>query len=410
MVKTNRIPRLAIIGVAAAGVLAFAGCSAGATGTSADPAGGATSDGCGVVPESGAQDPNALLADFPAEIVDGYNLYPYEIRESAWGEYASAKDDGYTAAIVGMPPASPFIAAMSDAIRSSLDEAGVEIVADFAPDDPSNVPLQLQQFNEALALKPDVIIYTAIAPEPSVDLVTAAHDAGIPVVAAQVPIDSEYAVSVTQNAPLAIATVSAGTVSAIGGEGSVLRVAGIPGIPNEIFASAGIDAILEDCPGITVAGEVTGFFQPATAQTEVTKFLATNPLGVDAVLQSGTMGLGIRNAFTESGLEVPPIADDGASQGFAAWALDNPDYPYYGTTTPAVRTGEVSVDVALRILAGEGPKINQIIQPSTLVTQENLAEFADESWPITDATALAGNPEDYQPSERLDQFFHNPGQ
>ena len=121
MVKTNRIPRLAIVGVAAAGMLAFAGCSAGTTSTSADPAGGATSDGCGVVPETGAQDPNALLADFPAEIVDGYNLYPYEIRESAWGEYASAKDDGYTAAIVGMPPASPFIAAMSDAIRSSLD-------------------------------------------------------------------------------------------------------------------------------------------------------------------------------------------------------------------------------------------------------------------------------------------------
>ena len=57
---------------------------------------------------------------------------------------------------------------MSAAIRTSLKANGVKIVGDFAPDDPSNVPLQLQQFNEALSLKPDVIIYTAIAPEPSV--------------------------------------------------------------------------------------------------------------------------------------------------------------------------------------------------------------------------------------------------
>ena len=173
---------------------------------------------------------------------------------------------------------------MSEAIRTSLKANGVKIVGDFAPDDPSNVPLQLQQFNEALSLKPDVIIYTAIAPEPSVGLAKAAHDAGIPLVAAQVPIDSEYAVSVTRNTPLAIAQVTAGTVASIGGKGNVLRVDGIPGIPVSTFASLGIDAVLENCPEVKVAGSVTGFFQPATAQAEVQKFLATNPAGVDAVL------------------------------------------------------------------------------------------------------------------------------
>lgn len=409
MVKTSRGPRLAAAGVAlaTASALGLAGCAAptGSPTASDGPAAGE----CGTVPQVGANDPNGLLADFPAEVADGYNLYPFEIQESAWADYASEKDGDYTAALVGMPPASPFIATMTEAIRSSLTDAGVEIVADFAPDDPSNVPLQLQQFNEALALKPDVIIYTPIAPEPSIDLVKAAFDAGIPVVAAQTPIDSPYAVSVTRNAALGIAEVTAGTVSAIGGEGSVLKVAGIPGIPNETFANAGAAAVLESCPGITIAGEVTGFFQPATAQAEVQKFLATNPLGVDAVLQSGTMGLGILNAFVESGLDVPPIADDGASQGFAAWALQHPDYPYFGTPTPSVRTGQVVAEVALRILAGEGPKINQIVQKSNILTQENLADVADESWEVTDFSDLAGDDDDYQPTERLDLFFKNPG-
>jgi ribose transport system substrate-binding protein len=416
MMKTS-FPRFsteaaAILG---AGALALTGCSAPAPATpgssgvaTAGPVSPAAGT-CGSLPTDAANDPSGLLADFPKEIAGGYDLYPYEIRKSAWAGYKSKKNDGFTAAIVGMPPASPFIASMSEAIRASLKANGFVVVGEFAPDDPSNVPLQLQQFNEALSLKPDVIIYTAIAPEPSVDLAKAAHDAGIPLVAAQVPIDSEYAVSVTRNTPLAIAQVTAGTLGAIGGKGNVLRVDGIPGIPVSTFAGLGIDAVLENCPEVKVAGSVTGFFQPATAQAEVQKFLVTHPAGVDAVLQAGTMGVGIRNAFEESGLEVPPIADDGSSHGFSSWALANPDYPYFGTTTPSVRTGEAVVDVALRILKGEGPKINQIVEPSVLVSRENLAEVADPSWDHNDLTDLAGEPKDYLPADRLNAFFSTPG-
>lgn len=418
MQKNTKIPRISKLGAAILGIsaLALTGC---AGGTSADPAAdgaaasnqsGPVADGaCGSVPKGAANDPNGLLKDFSPEIAEGYSLHPDEVRTSAWADYKSKKTEGFTAAVVGMPPASPFIASMSESIRASLKKADVEVLGEFAPDDPSNVPLQLQQFNEALALKPDVIIYTAIAPEPSVALAKQAFDAGIPLVAAQVPIDSEYAVTVTRNVPLAIAEVTAGTMRSIGGKGDVLRVAGIPGIPSSTLADIGMDAILETCPDVKVVGSVTGFFQPATAQAEVQKFLATNPAGVDAVMQAGTMGVGIRNAFEEAGMDVPPIADDGSSHGFASWALANPEYPYFGTTTPSVRTGEVSVEVALRILKGEGPKINQIVEPSVLVTRENLEQVADATWEPSDLTDLAGSPDDYLPTEKLDQFFSNPG-
>lgn len=418
MTKMTSFPRFTTSGAAILGAsaLVLTGCSASAPAasdsssrSSAAPAASAAPGSCGSVPTGSANDPSGLLAGFPKEISAGYDLYPYEIRKSAWAGYKSKKTDGFTAAIVGMPPASPFIASMSKAIRASLNAKGVKIVGDFAPDDPSNVPLQLQQFNEALSLKPDVIIYMAIAPEPSVDLAKAAHEAGIPLVAAQVPIDSEYAVSVTRNTPLAIAQVTAGTLEAIGGKGNVLRVDGIPGIPASTFATMGIDAVLKNCPEVKVSGSVTGFFQPATAQAEVQKFLAVNPAGVDAVLQAGTMGVGIRNAFEESGLEVPPIADDGSSQGFSAWALANPDYPFFGTTTSSVRTGEVVADVALRILKGEGPKINQIIDPSVIVSRDNLAKVADPSWDVNDLTDLTGDPKDFLPTDRLDKFFSTPG-
>ncbi|BCW44820.1 substrate-binding domain-containing protein [Arthrobacter sp. StoSoilB5] len=418
MKKMTSFPRFTTFGAAilSAGALVLTGCSASgpaAPGSSGGNAPGAAEPAaagtCGSLPTDTVNDPNGLLAGFPKEIAAGYDLYPYEIRKSAWAGYKSKKTDGFTAAIVGMPPASPFIASMSAAIRTSLKASGVKIVGEFAPDDPSNVPLQLQQFNEALSLKPDVIIYTPIAPEPSVGLAKAAFDAGIPLVAAQVPIDSEYAVSVTRNTPLAIAQVTAGTLRAIGGKGNVLRVDGIPGIPASTFANLGIDAVLKNCPEIKVSGTVTGFFQPAKAQAEVQKFLATNPAGVDAVLQAGTMGVGIRNAFDDSGMDVPPIADDGSSRGFSSWALAKQEYPFFGTTTPSVRTGEAVADVALRILKGQGPKINQIVEPSVIVSRENLAMLADPSWDHNDLTDLAGAPEDYLPTDRLNEFFSQPG-
>ena len=55
-----------------------------------------------------------------------------------------------------------------------------------------------------------------------------------------------------------------------------------------------------------------------------------------------------------------------------------------------MRTGEAVVDVALRILKGEGPKINQIVEPSVIVSRENLAKVADRSWDHNDLTDLAG--------------------
>ena len=215
-----------------------------------------------------------------------------------------------------MPPASAFVNVMLDTVRKELAAADVEIVADLAPDDPTNVPLQLQQFSQAVALKPDVIFFIPLAGEPSVDAVKAAGEAGIPVIAMQSVVDSEYAVSVTGNSVLQAMKAGASTLKRHWRTGNVLRVTGIPGISTELYAEDGFQNVLELCPDVSIAGEVTGFFEATTAQTATLQYLATNPAGVDAVLQSGTMGLGVLNAFEESGLEVPPIADIGRNPRF----------------------------------------------------------------------------------------------
>src|SRR5699024_10870761 len=148
----------------------------------------------------------------------------------------------------------------------------------------------------------------------------------------------------------------------------------------------GYAAVLELCPDVTVAGEISGNFENGAAQDETLKFLSANPAPVGGVFQAGTMGIGIRQAFLETGREPAPIADLGASQGFVSWAMQNPDYPYVGTASPTASMGAAMADVGLRILDGEGPKVNHVITTNYLVNQDNIDDFGDDSWEITDNT------------------------
>ncbi|MDF2573109.1 MAG: hypothetical protein K0S05_21 [Agromyces sp.] len=411
MSKYTRFRRLGVAASAlvAVGALGLAGCATTGTPTSNAPAGGGepAADGCGSVPQIGSNDPNGLLDGFSPEIQDSYNAYPFEIKESAWAGWKSEKSDGFTAAIVGQAPAAPFIAVYQETLTASLEAAGVDIVLDVAPNDPTDVPGQMQMFGQALSLKPDIIFYNPAAPEPSVDLVAQAHDAGIPVVAVVVPIDSEYAINTTYNANLQAMRSAAGIMDAIGGSGSILEVDGVPGIPNQLFWEDGTAKALELCPDVTVAGEVQGLFQPPLAQQAVVQFLATNPAGVDAVLQAGTMGWAIRDAFVQAGQPVPPISDIGGSQGMAAYAAANEDYPYFGSATPPIDMAQAAVQLGLKTLAGAGPKVNQVVWEPYPVDASNLADIVDPSWSESDPTDLA--PEGvYYSDEQIAEFFANP--
>lgn len=411
MSNHTRFRRLGVAASAlvAVGALGLAGCATAGSPSSdtSAGAGGPAADGCGSVPQIGANDPNELLAGFSPEIQDSYNAYPFEIKESAWAGWKSEKSDGFTAAIVGQAPAAPFIAVYQETLTASLEAAGVDIVLDVAPNDPTDVPGQMQMFGQALSLKPDIIFYNPAAPEPSVDLVAQAHDAGIPVVAVVVPIDSEHAINTTYNANLQAMRSAAGILDAIGGSGRILEVDGVPGIPNQLFWEDGTAKALELCPDVTVAGEVQGLFQPPLAQQAVVQFLATNPAGVDAVLQAGTMGWAIRDAFVQAGQPVPPISDIGGSQGMAAFAAADPSYPYVGTATPPIAMAQAAVQIGLKTLAGAGPKVNQVVWEPYPVDASNLADIVDPSWSEADGTDLA--PEDvYFTDEQLAEFFAYP--
>jgi hypothetical protein len=66
--------------------------------------------------------------------------------------------------------------------------------------------------------------------------------------------------------------------------------------------------------------------------------------------------------------------------------------------------------VALRTLAGKGPKINTFLPPAPLITDANLSQWSDPGWKFDDLS-LAPGPRDSFLSERyLDGLFRSPGQ
>lgn len=405
----TRLPML-LSGVATAALL-LSGCTGNgaeendAAGAADDPAVQAGS--CGSIPEMTPNDPNTLLGEMSEEVQAAYQGYPYEVKKSQWQDWKPDHDGPYTAAMVTDPPTNPFQVALYESMRNTLAENDVELIAEYAPASHADVPQQLQQFEEAISQNPDIIFFLPLAPDSTLDALASAADAGIPVVIFQVPVDSEHAVSVSLNPVLQAAETGASVFSSMGGEGAVLRVLGVPGNSTDTFATMGYDAALEQCPDITVAGEVTGTFEPGTAQAETLNFLSSNPTPVTGVVQSGTMGVGVLQAFLDSGRDPVPIADIGATQGFVSWAIQNPEYPYTGSVSPATRMGDVYANVGIRMLNGDGPKVNQMVTAAQILDSENIGELGDDSWEITDQTLFDGEPEAFFPEEHLDELFTN---
>lgn len=379
-----------------------------------DPAGAGTTSqtsasagACGSVPTIAPKDSTGVLASLGPTVPANYNGFTQPVEASPWKDWKPSHAAPYRVAISVPPAHNTFQSDMLAGIKRTLAASGqVTITKVLSPSTPADVPGQLQQVNQLIADKPDLLIMQPIAPGPSAEVMNAAAKAGIPVVSAWNSTPTASAVSVGLNNFLQAATTAAKVVTAMGGKGSILLVHGIPGIQQDTDAMAGFKAVLALCPNVKVAGEVTGGYVDATAKTAVLQFLTTHPAGVDGVLQSGVMGLGVINAFQQLGKKVPPLADLGSSRGTIAYAHENASsFQEFGTGTPNEAIGDVIAKVSLRILAGDGPKVNQILTQPSYLTNDNLGEVYQSGWNTT-TTGNAANPTDkFMADDYIATFF-----
>lgn len=367
---------------------------------------------CGDIPTVAPQDSGNVLSSVAASYAPAYNGYSSPIGVSPWADFKSSKDGDYKIAILWGPLDNDTQVAFVETAKGELgkfDSVGEVVVRTASANDA--VAQQVQQFNALIAEKVDAIITQPLSSEALVAPIEAAKEAGIPTIVLLSPVSSLSAVNVSANNFMAGADVTSGLVKIMGGTGNMLTVHAIPGIQLDKDEFAGMEAVLSNCPDITTVGDLTGFFAPPVAKGETLKFLATHGgTKISGVFQAGGgMAGGIISAFNDAQLPVPPVGELGASKSHLGyWNQNRETYKTVGAELTQGSLARASASVALRVLQGQGPKISSIVDTLPVITEAELADWADPSWDLnTPGSAPGPESNPFLSEAYLDGLFNN---
>jgi ribose transport system substrate-binding protein len=335
----------------------------------------------------------------------GFRDYP--LQKSAWANWKPTRTSGWNVQVVWVPLTNPLTNAALAGLKQELKASGkVKTIQVQAVNAPTDVPQQLQQLQTAIERKPDLIILFPLAGAAAAPVVAKAGKAGIPTVAPSTGIPGPYAVGLNSNLYLSEGLAAAGVLGQMGGKGDVLKVHGIKGVPNDVIAEQAWRKVLSRCPNVKVAGTVEGQFDNTAAKAAVQKFLATHPSGVQGAFETGTMGPGILGAFTQTGRTAPPLADNAAAEGTLAYWHDHADYNMVATLTPQAELGQAAAKVALRMLEGDGVKLNTLLDKPYVVTQRAaLDQVFKPSFKVGSVVGVPPPPGSFMADAYLDGFF-----
>lgn len=378
-VRTRRLLRVAA-GIA---VLALALTACGSTSNGA----GTTQTGaCGTVPTRLPADPDGVFAKLPAALQAGYNGYSTPVHASPWTDWKPPAG-GAVIGISWTAPVNDYAADTLNSIKAALSSfPGVKNVIVLAGANQGDVTAQLQQFQSLVQQRVNLIIAASGTGGPFVSAVDGAAKQGIPTVSAFNTIPTKNAVNIVPNNYLAAAQTAAAAIKAAGDSTTVLKVHGIQGISIDGDAFRGFDDVLQNCPKVKVAGEVTGDFVPAQAKSQVLRFLSTHPGKLGVVLQSGGMSTGIIGAFTSTGRPVPTVNDVAALKGsLGYWRANKKTYTGTASGGGAEAYAQLLSGVVQGMVAGNGVLISEFVQTQPLIDQNNIDTWAQPDWDLQTA-------------------------
>jgi ribose transport system substrate-binding protein len=421
MTLINRWPVRAAMAVAVA--TAVAACGAAATNSS--PSGGklaqvsvtAPNSGCGSFTAATPADPDHVLPELSS--ADRAALAGYltglkgqvSILKSNWSDWKPSHKPPYTVGVAWIGPVNDSERLSLQGVLATLKASPLvknvitEVVSSV------NVPEQIQQYNQIVSQKPDIMLLSPVLVGANESSINAAAKRGIPTVAMLGGSTDPNVVAVDGNTYLNTALQASYIARNLDGKGTVLYVHGLAGANPDVSGEAGFNAVLAHCPGMKAAqGAVYGEFLPAAAQSQTAQYLATHPAAINAVWQAAEMTSGIMQAFQRAGRPMPLIADtapDRASLGY--WESHHSTYHGIAGAIPSVPVGDAVGEVALRMLAGQEVKTNDIVGANPLISDTNLDQWSSPSWTLDTAGGIPGLPGSFLPASLLNGYFKHPG-
>jgi ribose transport system substrate-binding protein len=393
------------------------GTAGGTTSTSANTAATAfkvPDSGCGSFATPPPSDPVvAQFTDEQKQAIAGYTNFPestLKIVDSAWKDWKPNHAPPYTVAISWGQLVSDFnvqaTRLMEEDLRKDPDIGDV-IVKNTGNN--LDVAQQLQQYNQIVQQKPDVILLQTPSADSFIGPVNKAAAQGIPTVTLLSTVNSDKAVNVDGNTYQGAGWAASFVAQQLKGQGNVLQVNALAGSPPDLSSLAAWKEVYKNCPGLKSIGDVYGGFSDNLAKSETLKFLATHPQKIDAALEVAVMAPGVMRAFQQTGRPMPIVPDVGLSKGsLGYWNQNKADYSNVATSLPPLPAAAATAEVARRMLHGQGVKYNAIIGKQPLVDDTNLSEWVEGSWNLNTPGAALGTRDSFLPSSFLATFFNQP--
>lgn len=402
-----------------------AGCgsaSSGGSSSGSTAAGGATNIGaCGTIPSPQLKDPDNLVSKLPTQLQAFYKGLPYTVQPSVYAHFKPSHPAPWTIGFLDGPLNNTYAVVTLKDMQywaKKLEQAGIvkNFISDVAPD--TTVAPQIQQFNSLIEKKVDLILVIPNSGPPLVPEIQRAYKAGIPTVTLAGPVDgTPDVVNWTHNPFLNGARPTAYIAkNYMHGTGNMLMVEGAPTAPTAIATLAGAQAALKECPGIHIINKtpLVGNYSNPVAKSVTLQFLSTYSGTINGVMDGGTMAPGIISAFQQLGKPLPPMTDIGAIDGALEYFKQHESSGVGGASTGSgnYEFNRVAMDIAIRILEGKGPKLNDIIGEAYLITKNNLnfmLKYNTKNMTLNNYNVGEVPPFSLETSQQLNGYFNSPG-
>jgi len=299
------------------------------------------------------------------------------------GSKTSKDDDKPTIAFVMKTLTNPFFIMMKEGVKKAEKEFDVNVIIQAAEEETS-IEQMVSIVEAKIAQKVDAICVTPSGSAEIVPTFKKAEDAGIPIVDVDVEIDSAAAAAIGLDTYYYVGAdnfeggymAGKALAEALGGEGDVVILEGIPGVDNAEKRKGGALKAFSEYPDINVVASQTAHWKTEEALNVFTNMLQAHP-GIDGVFcANDMMAFGVINAIEtakKSG-EILVASYDALDQakemikeGVLLSSVDQrPDL-----------MGYYAVKHALELIKGnEVP--NRYMVPLTNVTQQTLAKSSAE--------------------------------
>jgi ribose transport system substrate-binding protein len=271
-----------------------------------------------------------------------------------------------------------------------------------------NDSVQIQQMRQLVDQGVDAIIVCCSNPTALSQTVQYAHDRGVPVFSAVGYLTSPYAVNSSANFVVGGNMMGEWMANEIGGKGNVLIVEGIPGTSASDSQDKGAKAALAKHPDINVVGSIAGMWTDQVAQAEIQKWLATNPGELNGIVIQSASELGAVRALKQSGRDMVPITVGGELGALCYWRK-NPKFISAAIQAwPPGDDFELSWNIMMRTLEGQGPKIQSILTKPQVLKFDELTKVLDENCNENSDGWYNVGAESWASKAYLDQFFLRP--